>query len=136
MRTERGLTLIVTTHYVEEVEHCDRVCIIDQGKIVALGTPEQLKRQYGQDFMRIVPLDAAIGEAILARFPDLTTRTPEGLLVRIPDADFTRSFLGEYGNEIKEVAFDRASLESVFLAVTGRQLGRPEAVANGPKGRP
>jgi len=126
LRRERGLTLIVTTHYVEEVEACDRVCIIDEGKVIALDTPANLKAQYGQEFMRIGPATPEARAKIMTRFPELVTETPEGLLIRIPDADFTRSFLGEYGNDLKDIAFDRASLESVFLSITGRQLGRPE----------
>ena len=43
---EKGTTLFVTTHYMDESEYCDRVCIMDQGKIEALDTPEQLKLKY------------------------------------------------------------------------------------------
>ena len=137
LRAERGLTLIITTHYVEEVENCDRVCIIDQGKVVALDTPEHLKAEYGQEFMRVRPVNPEAGNVILTRFPELASTTPEGgLLVRIPDADFTRTFLGEYGNDLKEVAFDRSSLETVFLSITGRHLGRPDPAATGRKPRP
>lgn len=135
LRRERGLTLIVTTHYVEEVEAADRVCIIDAGKVIALDTPTNLKARYGREFMRIGPATPEIRTAILARFPELAEEAPEGLIIRIPDADFTRSFLAEYGNDLRDIAFDRASLESVFLSITGRQLGRPEAGSNGKRKR-
>lgn len=136
LRADRGLTLIVTTHYVEEVEACDRVCILDGGKVIALDTPASLKARYGQEFMRVAPTTPATRAAILTRFPELASETREGLLIRIPDADFTRSFLGEYGNGLDEIAFDRASLESVFLSITGRQLGRPEPAGNTKRRRP
>jgi len=42
----RGITVFVTTHYMDEAEYCDRVCIMDQGRIVALGTPAELKEKY------------------------------------------------------------------------------------------
>ena len=126
LRAERGLTVIVTTHYVEEVETCDRVCIIDQGKVLALDRPDTLRARYGQEFMRLTPVDAAADAAIRSRFPELVTESPEGLLLRIPDAEFTGRFLGEFGNSLKDISFDRSSLESVFLTITGRQLGQSE----------
>jgi ABC-2 type transport system ATP-binding protein len=135
LRAERDLTLIITTHYVEEVENCDRVCIIDQGKVVALDTPHALKSRYGQEYMRLRPVDAEAAAAITRRYPDLVTSTPEGLLVRIPEAQFTRAFLGKFGDRLTDLSFDRSSLASVFLAITGRQLGRPEPAAPKREGR-
>jgi len=130
LRAERGLTVIVTTHYVEEVEGSDKVCIIDHGKILALDTPERLKAMHGQEYIRLVPVDAEAGEAITSRFPDLVTPAPDGILVRIPDEGFRRSFLLEFGDSISQLSFDRQSLESVFLAITGRQLA-PTATTGG-----
>ena len=54
LRQERELTVIVTTHYIEEVEGCDRVCIIDRGHILAIDTPAALKRAHGQELLRVV----------------------------------------------------------------------------------
>ncbi|WP_127752567.1 ABC transporter ATP-binding protein [Devosia sp. 1566] len=135
LRAERDLTLIITTHYVEEVENCDRVCIIDQGKVVALDTPHALKSRYGQEYMRLRPVDAAAAQAIQSRYPELVTPIPEGLLVRIPQSQFTREFLGEFGDRLTDLSFDRSSLASVFLAITGRQLERPEPVTPKREGR-
>ncbi len=55
LRDERQITLLVTTHYIEEVERCDRVCVVDHGKVIALDTPEALKRDHGQQVLRITP---------------------------------------------------------------------------------
>ena len=55
LRAERQLTVLVTTHYIEEVEGCDRVCIIDRGRILADDTPEALKRAHGQQLLRVLP---------------------------------------------------------------------------------
>jgi len=131
LRAERGLTVIVTTHYVEEVESSDRVCIIDQGRIIALDSPERLKAMHGHEYIRLVPVDPQAGAAIAERFPDLVTTVPDGLLIRIPDAEFRRNFLAEYGNSIRQLSIDRQSLESVFLAITGRQLTAPTAPTRG-----
>ena len=136
LRADRGLTVIVTTHYVEEVETCDRVCIIDQGKVVALDRPEALRARYGKDYIRLSPVDAAAEAAIRNRFPELVSDSTDGILLRIPDPDFTGRFLGEFGNSLKDISFDRSSLESVFLTITGRQLGRPEPIPSSTRSRP
>jgi ABC-2 type transport system ATP-binding protein len=131
LRRELGITIVTTTHYVEEVENCDTVCILDGGRIVALDSPERLRAQHGREYIRLVPNDAAVGADIMAAFPDLVSPLPRGLMLRIPDASFTKSFLAAYGDEISELSFDRQSLESVFLALTGRHLGRPPVPRGG-----
>ena len=55
LQAERAITVLVTTHYIEEVENCDQVCVIDNGKVLADGAPKALKRQFGQQLLRIVP---------------------------------------------------------------------------------
>src|ERR1700704_1478894 len=62
LRTRKGITIFMTTHYMDEAEYCDRIAIIDRGKIVALGTPDQLKAMVGGDVVTMTssqPDDAA-----------------------------------------------------------------------------
>src|SRR6059058_1031121 len=62
LRSTKGVTIFMTTHYMDEAEYCDRIAIIDRGKIVALGTPEELKQMVGGDVVTITstqPDDAA-----------------------------------------------------------------------------
>jgi ABC-2 type transport system ATP-binding protein len=122
LRSERGLTVIVTTHYVEEVETADRVCIIDQGRVVALDAPGALKAQHGKETIRFVPRDEAAAADLLARYPELAARRGAVIEVAIPGPDFNDRFLAEFGNRAKELSFERPSLEGVFLAVTGKEL--------------
>ena len=70
LRAERQITVLVTTHYIEEVEGCDRVCIVDHGKVLALDTPEALKRDHGQQLLRIVPKGDVDRQEILTRYAD------------------------------------------------------------------
>jgi ABC-2 type transport system ATP-binding protein len=122
LRAQRELTVIVTTHYVEEVDDCDRVCIIDQGRVVALDTPTALKSAHGKEIIRFQPREAEAGAAVLARYPDLATPVGNEIRIEVPDAAFVDQFLGEFGNRAKALSFDRQSLESVFLGVTGKEL--------------
>ena len=68
LQNERKITVLVTTHYIEEVENCDQVCIIDNGKVLADGAPEALKRQFGQQLLRIVPKTNADHVEIVTRY--------------------------------------------------------------------
>src|SRR5215468_5995347 len=73
LRRERALTIIVTTHYIEEVEGCDRVCVIDRGHILAIDTPAALKAAHGRELIRVVPDDATTADAIRAAYPSAKT---------------------------------------------------------------
>ncbi|KKB76827.1 hypothetical protein VW29_19480 [Devosia limi DSM 17137] len=122
LRSERQITVLVTTHHIEEVEGCDRVCIMDHGKVLALDTPEALKRDYGQQVLRIVPRDDDAGKQILARYADrLAGVAGEDILLNSDDG-FVEAFLAEYGGRIRALAVEVPSLETVFLALTGRAL--------------
>ena len=122
MRADRRLTVIVTTHYVEEVERCDRVCILDQGKVVALDSPAALKARYGKEVIHYLPRDEETAAAVLDRYPGLAVRRGSYIDIDVPDARFVEGFLAEFGSRAHELAFERMSLEGVFLAVTGREL--------------
>src|SRR6266850_5045441 len=74
LRSERNLTVIVTTHYIEEVEGCDRVCIIDHGRILAQETPAALKAAHGQELIRVVAREPSTAEEIAAAYPDIAVR--------------------------------------------------------------
>jgi len=137
IRREREVTLIVTTHYIEEVEPCDRVCIIDHGKVLALDTPDALKASYGEQAIRLTPRDSAAEAAILERFPE-AVRSPDGELVLASgDPAVTETLLGEFGSQLHSFSVDRSSLESVFLRLTGRDIrDKPDASARTHEGVP
>jgi ABC-2 type transport system ATP-binding protein len=121
-RGERELTVIVTTHYIEEVENCDRVCIIDGGRILANDAPAVLKARHGHELLRVVPRDETIAAEIVAAHADVATRIGEEIVLRLPGDAFTESFLARYGTRIRRLSIEEPSLESVFLSLTGREL--------------
>ena len=139
LRTQRELTVVVTTHYIEEVEACDRVCVIDHGKILAMDSPAVLKATYGQQLLRVVPHPDAVTQ-IAADYPDATIR-PDGEIVLKSSGDaFAESFLMRYGSRIRRLSVEEPSLESVFLSLTGREIrdqaatGRERTLAFGRQG--
>jgi ABC-2 type transport system ATP-binding protein len=125
LRNERQITVLVTTHYIEEVEGGDRVCVIDHGKVLALDTPEALKRDHGQQLIRIVPKSDGSRQEILARYADRlagdAAKSGETILLTSDDA-FVETILTEYGGRIRSLTIEVPSLETVFLSLTGREL--------------
>ena len=122
LRRERDLTVLTTTHYIEEVENADMVCIIDHGKIIAQASPDALKAQHGTRWLHVVPQDAAVGQAITARFPSAMPLGSHSLALPADDDATTDAFLAEFRDRITEVRFQAPTLESVFLSLTGREL--------------
>jgi ABC-2 type transport system ATP-binding protein len=117
----RGMTVLVTTHYIEEVENCDRVCIIDHGKILALETPETLKETHGQEVLWVEPKDQPARAAITSKYKELLI---QNALLGIPGANESKvaAFFAEFGSKIRSSKLQSASLEDVFLSLTGRAI--------------
>ena len=122
LQTEREITVLVTTHYIEEVENCDQVCIIDNGKVLADGAPEALKRQFGQQLLRIVPKTSADHPEIVTRYAKQLSRADDTEIILTSENTFSESFLAENGSRIRSLSIEVPSLESVFLTLTGRDI--------------
>jgi ABC-2 type transport system ATP-binding protein len=127
---EEGVTVFLTTQYLEEADVlADRVGIIDRGRIVAEGTPAELKAEIGHPTVEVVPADPEQRPAlarVLARFGELTQVSPRSLAVRLAGgeaglADVVRALDGE-GIGIQHLKLHAPSLDDVFLAKTGRTL--------------
>jgi len=123
LRAARDLTVLVTTHYIDEVEGCNRVCIVDHGKVLALDTPEALKRAHGGQLLRLVPRDDACRQEILARHAARLLRAPEGneIVLRADEA-LLETVLAEHGTRLRALSVEVPSLETVFLSLTGKEL--------------
>ncbi len=116
------LTLVVTTHYIEEVEFCDTVCIIDQGTVRAMGRPEELKAAHGRELIRVVPRSEDVAAAIRSAHPASFTDSAGSIVIDVAEPGFTDRFLASYGSGVSQITFDRPNLESVFLSLTGHEL--------------
>jgi len=122
LQTERQLTVLVTTHYIEEVETCDQVCIIDSGKVLAIDTPEALRRRVGEQLLRFTPRTPADRTAILAHFGDRLAQDDGTEIVLNSDDAFVETFLDQFGNHVRALSTEIPSLETAFLSLTGRAL--------------
>jgi len=121
LRRERNLTVLTTTHYIEEVETADQVCVIDHGSIIAQGTPGELKAAHGSRWLHIVPRDETTATEIEIAYPQ-AQRLGANLALPVASEEMADAFLAAYRNRLEEIRFQEPSLESVFLSLTGREL--------------
>jgi ABC-2 type transport system ATP-binding protein len=135
LRRRRQVTVIVTTHYIEEMEGCDRVCIIDRGHILANDTPAALKSRHGQQIVRVVATDEAAAGEIVAACPDLAVRRDGEIVIKSSGDAFAEQLLVRFAGRIRKFSVEEPSLESVFLGLTGRELRDQAAGARGARER-
>ncbi|MDZ7799295.1 MAG: ABC transporter ATP-binding protein [Trueperaceae bacterium] len=125
LRRERDLTVLVTTHYIDEVEVCDRICIVDHGEVLALDTPERLKQDHGAVIVRVEPDDADAEKGIREAYPERVAPGAGGLVVEVgTDAEAER-FVEAWGTYARTLTVEKPSLETVFLSLTGQGTPRP-----------
>ncbi|MEP6892484.1 MAG: DUF4162 domain-containing protein, partial [Gaiellaceae bacterium] len=132
---EDGVTIFLTTQYLEEADVlADRVGIIDHGKIVAEGTPAELKDEIGRPSVHATPLhddETARVTAVLARFGEPVAGAVRDIAVRLRDgtsglADVVRA-LDQEGLVVANLELQQPTLDDVFLAKTGRSLEGADA---------
>ncbi len=130
LHRQEGITVFVTTHYMDEAEHCDRIAIMDEGRIVALDTPAALKAGVGADRVALTTDDDVTAIAELARL-GLDAAVHEGAVtVSVEDgAAFVPKLFAALDVTIRSVTVTRPSLDDVFLAYTGRTIRDAEQSA-------
>jgi len=124
LRKREGITIFMTTHYMDEAEYCDRIAIIDEGVIVARGTPTELKSMVGGDVVTITADDvAAAAEQVRDSF-QLEPIVDDGTVrVEVPDsAAFMPQLFARLRVPVTSVASRRPSLDDVFLKLTGHAI--------------
>jgi lipooligosaccharide transport system ATP-binding protein len=128
---QRGVTQILTTHYMDEAEQlCDRLVVMDKGKIAAEGSPQELIRRYSTREVvelrfRAEQSPEEVAAEIAARMNGLARRLealPDRLLLYTDDGDATASRIHDLGLQPESVLVRRSTLEDVFLHLTGRTL--------------
>ncbi|MDL4812885.1 ATP-binding cassette domain-containing protein [Actinomadura opuntiae] len=129
LKEAEEITIFMTTHYMDEAEFCDRIAIMDSGRIVALDTPEALKAGVGKDRVRIQTADDEAAIAALRDRFDLEAGMSEGAVafsVASGEAFVPRLF-AELGVPIRSVSVSRPSLDDVFMSFTGSTIRDAEA---------
>jgi ABC-2 type transport system ATP-binding protein len=128
LRDQAGVTVLLTTHLMEEGERCDRVAIIDLGRIVAEGTPEELRAGIGGEIVSARARDAtSLGERIAASLGvEVNVLNDEVRIEQADGAGFITRLVAAFPGEIDSVTLARPTLEDVFIARTGRRLSEAD----------
>jgi ABC-2 type transport system ATP-binding protein len=124
LRDEEHVTVIVTTHLMEEAERCDRLAIVNEGKVVALGTPDELKREIGGD---VIVLDVRDPEAIAQRIRELFHVDAQVLQSKVRferegGHRFITDVVEAFPGEIEAISVSKPTLEDVFIRRTGHRF--------------
>ena len=118
LRHETGMTVFLTTHYMEEAADADYVVILDSGKIVAEGTPLELKNKYTDDFITIYNVSEAEIKPLGREYTELR----DAYRVSVPDTAAATELIIKYPSVFKDYEITKGKMDDVFMAVTGKTL--------------
>lgn len=118
LRKEKAMTVMLTTHYMEEAADADKVVIIDSGKIVASGTPIELKNRYTGDFITIY----SVTDEELKVLGKPYERVGEGARITVSDTSEATSLITSHPEIFRDYEIIKGEMDDVFLSVTGKSL--------------
>jgi ABC-2 type transport system ATP-binding protein len=124
LRQTQGMTVLVTTHYLEEADRCNRLLILDKGEKVALGKPEELKAEIGGEVLRLRSKEPALLAAQLLEKMKVKTQMVEELL-QIEQSkayQLVTPILETFPDQILSLTLGLPTLEDVFIQKTGRRF--------------
>lgn len=129
LRQQDGVTILLTTHLIEEAEQCDRVGFLHEGRVVAIGEPDALKGTVGGD---VIVIDAHNPKELQGKMRDRfgcdAVLVDGSLRVERPCGhEFVREVVEAFPGAVKSAAFGRPTLEDVFIRLAGRRLWSNEA---------
>lgn len=120
LRHEMGLTIILTTHYLEEADQSDWVYVLDKGKIVASDTVENLKVRYAQNTLILYSNDLSTVDK-LSKF-DYAKVLHNKVLLKVNSCPEAISIIEKYKNDISDFEYIHGSMDDIFIALTGKEI--------------
>jgi ABC-2 type transport system ATP-binding protein len=124
LRERDGVTIVLTTHYMEEAERCDRVAILHQGRLVSVGTPADLKDRVGGDIVVLqAPEPHRLRQQIQERFACEAAVVDGTVRVERPRGhEFVRDVVEAFPSAITFITYGKPTLEDVFIHLTGHRF--------------
>jgi ABC-2 type transport system ATP-binding protein len=124
LKEEERMTILVTTHLMEEAEKCDRVAILNTGALVAMGTPAELKSQIGGDVISVETKDPeALARLVQEKFGGSVQIVDNYLRIeRVAGHEFIPELVGAFPGQITSVTLGKPTLEDVFIRQTGHRF--------------
>jgi len=121
LRDEKEITIFLTTHYMEEVVDANKIVVIDNGEILAVGSSEELRLQYSSDRVKIIPNNGL--EELLKRDMVDYYIVNDTINIKLDSCFDGLDIINKYTKQIKEFEILRGDMDDVFLNITGRKLG-------------
>ena len=122
LQREAGLTVFLTTHYMEEAAEADYVVVIDNGSIAARGTPSALKEEYASDLLRLVPADEAALLGALSAAKVAYTRVANQVVVKIPSTLQALPLLDAVKPYLAGFEVSNGTMDDAFIGITGKEI--------------
>jgi len=131
LKRREDITIFLTTHYMDEAEYCDRIAIMDNGRIIVIDTPQALKASVGKDRVQIRTADDDRAIAELRERFDIEASVAEGeVIFGVPEGEqFVPRLFASLQTPIEAVSVSRPSLDDVFMSYTGTTIRDAEASA-------
>ncbi len=131
LRKRENITIFLTTHYMDEATVADRIAIIDHGKIIALDTPDALKRMVGGDIVTLKAENAeAAVEEIRHHYNIEAQRGSEGIFFEVQNGEeFIPTLVNNFKSGLYSISVRRPTLDDVFMKLTGREIREEEGGA-------
>lgn len=123
IRTSENVTILLTTHYIEEADRCDTITLIDHGKIICSGSPESLKQKLTFKQFYVKPKNFKETQDRLLQDFQISTENKDGYLQFRTDPSKAQMLSTQLASSVLELTYRDPSLEDVFLAHTGRPMG-------------
>ncbi len=122
LQKQKNITIFLTTHYMEEAEICDKVAIIDKGKIVAHDTPYNLKKQYSSTRMNLQSSDMTLLKSYLDDQKIKYLDNNSHISAFVNDTEQIMEIITQQRSIITDLEITKGSLNDVFLAITGKEI--------------
>ncbi len=119
LHKENGMTVFLTTHYMEEVSNADYVVILDSGNIVCEGTPNDLKNLYSKDYLNVYNVEKNKVEALGKKYRPLA----DGFQIEVDSTNEALELVVKYKDVFTDFEIVKGKMDDVFLSVTGKVLG-------------
>src|SRR5262245_53852403 len=128
LNREQGVSIFLTTHLMDEAEKCDRLGILEKGRLIALDTPERLKNRVGGDVVVLRTRHAqTLQNEIASRFRETATIVEDTVRIERPNGhEFVAKVVEAFPGKIEAITFSKPTLEDVFIHQTGHGMGSGE----------
>lgn len=125
LREERKLTIFLTTHYMEEAAQSDYIVIIDEGKIVATGTPNELKEKYAYDYIKVFKHenDLSVLKNVVNQYDYKMVEDKDYVVIFLPSVKDAKELIIKHPYLFNDFEIYKGDMDDVFLNVTGKDIG-------------